>query len=107
LGTAAEARQLEHSDVPARGTLGRLRFPVRGEMVAQSPAAGGSGGPMFYHRGGLWGLLVLIADIWALVNIFQSNATTGNKVLWAVIVIILPVLGFILWLLLGPKTARA
>ena len=62
---------------------------------------------MFYHRGGLWGLLVLIADVWALVNIFQSNATTGNKVLWAVIVIILPVLGFILWLLLGPKTARA
>jgi hypothetical protein len=62
---------------------------------------------MFYHRGGLWGLLVLIADIWALVNIFQSNATTGSKVLWAVIVIILPVLGFILWLLLGPKTARA
>jgi Phospholipase_D-nuclease N-terminal len=62
---------------------------------------------MFYHRGGLWGLLVLIADIWALVNIFQSSATTGSKVLWAVIVIILPVVGFFLWLLLGPKTARA
>jgi Phospholipase_D-nuclease N-terminal len=62
---------------------------------------------MFYHRGGLWGLLVLIADIWALVNIFQSNADTGRKVLWAVVVIILPVLGFILWLLLGPKTGRA
>lgn len=59
-----------------------------------------------YHRGGLWGLLVLIADIWAIVNIFQSNATTGSKVIWTLVVILLPVLGFILWLLLGPKTAR-
>jgi hypothetical protein len=56
--------------------------------------------------GGLWGLIVLVADIWAIVNIMQSKATTGNKVLWTVIVILLPVLGFILWFLLGPKTGR-
>lgn len=56
---------------------------------------------------GLGGLLVLIADVWAIVNIFQSGADTGKKVLWTVLVIILPVLGFILWYFLGPKTARA
>jgi hypothetical protein len=58
-------------------------------------------------RGGLYGLIVLIADIWALVNIFQSRADTGRKVLWTVLVILLPVLGFILWFFLGPKTAKA
>jgi hypothetical protein len=56
---------------------------------------------------GLGGLIVLIADVWAIVNIFQSGADTGRKVLWTVLVIILPVLGFILWFFLGPKTGKA
>ncbi len=55
---------------------------------------------------GLWGLLVLIADVWAIVNIVQSSAETGKKVLWVVLVIVLPVLGFVLWLLLGPRTGK-
>jgi hypothetical protein len=56
---------------------------------------------------GLFGLIVLIADIWAIVNIFQSGGDTGRKVLWTVLVVILPVAGFILWFFLGPKTGRA
>jgi hypothetical protein len=56
---------------------------------------------------GLWGLLVLVADIWAIVNIFQSGADTGKKVLWTVLVILLPVVGFILWYVLGPRTGKA
>lgn len=57
--------------------------------------------------GGIFGLLILIADIWAIVNIAQSGASTGAKVFWIVLVIVLPVLGLIIWLLLGPRTARA
>jgi hypothetical protein len=56
---------------------------------------------------GLGGLIVLIADIWAIVNIFQSSASTGRKVLWTVLVLVLPILGFILWFFLGPRTGRA
>jgi succinate dehydrogenase/fumarate reductase cytochrome b subunit len=56
---------------------------------------------------GIGGLIVLIADIWAIVNIFQSSADTGKKVLWTFTVVVLPVLGFILWYFLGPKTGRA
>jgi hypothetical protein len=56
---------------------------------------------------GLWGLLVLIADVWAIVNIVQSGAETGTKVLWVVLVVVLPVLGFVLWWFLGPRTGRA
>jgi hypothetical protein len=55
---------------------------------------------------GLFGLVVLVADVWAIVNVFQSSADTGRKVLWTVLVILLPVLGFILWYFLGPKTGR-
>lgn len=57
--------------------------------------------------GGIFGLLILILDIWAIVNIAQSGASTGTKVLWIVLVVLLPVVGLILWLLLGPRTARA
>lgn len=57
--------------------------------------------------GGLWGLLVLIADVWAIVNILQSGADTGKKVLWVVLVVVLPVLGFILWYFLGPRTGTS
>jgi hypothetical protein len=55
---------------------------------------------------GISGLIVLVADVWAIVNIFQSGADTGKKVLWTVLVILLPVVGFILWYFLGPKTGR-
>ena len=53
--------------------------------------------------GGLLGLLVLIADVYAIVKIFQSAASTGSKVIWIVVVLIFPILGFILWFLFGPK----
>jgi hypothetical protein len=59
------------------------------------------------HYQGLFGLIVLIADVWSIVNVFQSSADTGRKVLWTVLVILLPVLGFILWYFLGPKTVKA
>jgi hypothetical protein len=49
------------------------------------------------------GLLVLVADIWAIVSIVQSSASTGKKVLWILLVLILPILGLILWFLLGPR----
>lgn len=59
------------------------------------------------YQGGLGSLIVLIADVWAIVNIFQSGADTGKKVLWTVLVLVLPLLGFILWYIWGPKTAKA
>lgn len=59
---------------------------------------------MFVEVGGLLGLIVLVLDIWAIVNIFQSSASTGSKVLWIVLVLVLPVIGLILWFLLGPKS---
>jgi hypothetical protein len=61
---------------------------------------------VFGEVNGIWGLLVLIADIWAIVNIFQSSASTGRKVLWTVLVILLPVLGFIIWFFVGPKSGK-
>jgi hypothetical protein len=55
---------------------------------------------------GLLGLLILIGDVWAIINIFQSSASNEKKLLWTVVVILLPVLGLILWFFLGPRGVR-
>jgi hypothetical protein len=53
--------------------------------------------------GGLLGLLVLAADVWAIVNVLQSAGATGNKAIWVLIILVLPVLGLLVWLLAGPR----
>jgi hypothetical protein len=53
--------------------------------------------------GGLFGLIVLVLDIYAIVKIVGAGASTGAKVLWILLILLLPVVGFILWLLLGPS----
>ncbi len=52
---------------------------------------------------GILGLIILILDIWAIVKVVGSSASTGTKVLWVLLILILPVVGLILWFLLGPK----
>ena len=54
----------------------------------------------------LFGILVLIGDIWALINILQSSADNGKKILWVVVVVLLPLIGLILWFFLGPRGGR-
>lgn len=56
--------------------------------------------------GGLLGLIVLIADVWAIVHVLGSRHSVGAKVLWTVLILIFPALGFLIWLLAGPRTAR-
>lgn len=53
---------------------------------------------------GIGGLIVLALDIWAIVSIIGSGASTGKKVLWVLLVLILPILGFIIWLVAGPRS---
>jgi len=53
--------------------------------------------------GGIFGLLILIADIWAILNIFQSSSGTGKKVIWIALVLLLPLLGVIIWYFAGPR----
>ena len=52
---------------------------------------------------GLFGLLILAADIWAILNITQSGATIGSKALWILLVLVLPLLGVIIWYFAGPR----
>ncbi len=52
---------------------------------------------------GLLGLIILVLDIMAIVKILGSGATTGTKLLWTIVILVLPVIGLIIWWLAGPK----
>ena len=56
--------------------------------------------------GGILGVLILIGDIWALINIVQSSSPNDRKLLWVVVVVLLPLLGLILWFFLGPRDRK-
>lgn len=62
---------------------------------------------MNFEYGGIVGLLILAGDIWAIINIFQSSVSNGKKLVWILAVLLLPLLGLILWFLLGPRDRKA
>ncbi len=48
------------------------------------------------------GLLIFIGDIYGIVMTIQSKAKTDSKIIWVLLIFFLPVLGLILWFLMGP-----
>lgn len=50
---------------------------------------------------GCCGTIIVILDIIALVELAGSPKSTGNKVLWALLIIFFPVLGCILYYFFG------
>ena len=51
---------------------------------------------------GIFGLIILFLDIYAILKIVQSSANTGAKAVWILVVLVLPIVGLILWYLFGP-----
>jgi len=62
---------------------------------------------MNFGYGGILGILILAGDIWAIINIFQSSVSNEKKLLWILVVVLLPLLGLILWFFLGPRGRTA
>lgn len=53
-----------------------------------------------FEYAGIVGLIILALDIWAIVTILNGGQEAMKKVLWIVLILILPVIGLILWFLL-------
>lgn len=56
---------------------------------------------------GFFGFVILVIDIWAILKTVASRTSTGNKVLWIVLILVLPILGVVLWAIAGPKDSRS
>jgi len=58
---------------------------------------------MLFDYNGIIGLIILVLDIWAIVQIAQGGGPTDKKVLWILIILLLPVIGLILWLVIARR----
>ncbi len=51
----------------------------------------------------LVGLIILALDIWAIINVLKSGVSTGMKIIWVLLILLLPVLGLIIGAFAGPR----
>lgn len=51
--------------------------------------------------GNFFGFLIFILDIVAIVDVVRSSKSIGMKVLWTLVIIVLPLVGLILYFLFG------
>lgn len=62
---------------------------------------------MGFEVTGPLGLLVLVLDVYAIMQTARSDAPGAIRALWIVLIILLPFVGFIAWMLLGPREHRS
>lgn len=53
---------------------------------------------------GLIAIIVFALDVWAIAQIINSSAEKSSKIIWVIIVAVLPVVGLIAWYIAGPKS---
>lgn len=53
--------------------------------------------------GYLFGIIIFALDVWAIASIINTNESTTTKLIWILLVAILPVLGLLIWWFAGPK----
>ncbi|WP_110968420.1 PLD nuclease N-terminal domain-containing protein [Pseudomonas huaxiensis] len=58
--------------------------------------------PVTYFWIVLAGIIVL-ADLWAIVSVFRSDKTDATKIMWSLILVVLPILGLAIWGVAGPR----
>lgn len=47
--------------------------------------------------GRIWGILVLVIDVLAILDVLKSNREIEKKILWIVVILLLPLLGALAW----------
>ncbi len=53
------------------------------------------------------GIVVLLLDIFAIVSVLSSASSPERKALWVLVILLLPVIGMVLYFLIGHRTKHA
>lgn len=48
-------------------------------------------------------LIIFALDIWAIFNVIKSGSQVGIKLLWVVLIVLVPVIGLVIWAIAGPR----
>jgi len=51
---------------------------------------------------GIVGLVILVADVYAIIMILDSSVKSVEKLVWALVILLLPIFGVIFWFFAGP-----
>lgn len=62
---------------------------------------------MTTYYNGFLGFVIFFLDVWAIVNVVGSRASVLRKVIWVIVILLLPILGFLLWAIFGPRAVRS
>ncbi|WP_019339317.1 PLDc N-terminal domain-containing protein [Stutzerimonas stutzeri] len=54
----------------------------------------------------LLALTVLVGDVVAIVQIWRSRIEVGRKIIWSLVVVLLPVVGLIMWFVAAGHLAK-
>jgi hypothetical protein len=52
---------------------------------------------------GVIGMVILILDIIAIIDLYKSKKETSQRLLWLAIILVLPFIGLLLYFLVGKK----
>lgn len=68
----------------------------------------GCGGPNLFERlqnpfGRICGLILLVLDVIAIVEVINSSRSTGDKLLWSLLIFFFPFGGLLLYYFIGKK----
>jgi hypothetical protein len=55
---------------------------------------------------GIWGLIHLAVVIYAAIQIWNSSADQTRKLIWIAVVAVFPLVGLIIWFLMGPGSPK-
>ncbi len=55
--------------------------------------------------GWIFSIIIFVLDVWAIAQIINTNVSTKAKILWILLIVILPVVGLIIWYFAGPKSS--
>ncbi|HEN8732416.1 PLDc_N domain-containing protein [Pseudomonas sp. USTB-Z] len=47
--------------------------------------------------------ILLLIDLWAIVSVFRSDQSDACKVLWTLVIVVLPIVGLAIWGVAGPR----
>jgi len=62
---------------------------------------------MLYSPYNIVGLIISVLDILAIINVINSRSATDRKILWTLLILFLPLLGLILYYLMGKNKQDA
>jgi len=52
---------------------------------------------------GILGIIILVLDILAILDCVKSDKSGGQKALWIILILVLPIVGLVLYYLIGKK----